>query len=114
MFMIHTSLHMARSREFLKYYGSFAALSTLGLGVGAFRGKNPRLLVPILPLGLVFMYQLDAAYGTLLSRTIADAETILNTDSLKLGLPGGPPTFKSIEEARLARTNSLPASENQP
>ncbi|KAM3600436.1 uncharacterized protein V6R79_023545 [Siganus canaliculatus] len=62
------AMQIAWSREFLKYFGTFFTVATVGLGVGAVKRKKPALLAPVIPLSFVLAYQMDSAYGTLLNR----------------------------------------------
>ncbi|XP_042250218.1 plasminogen receptor (KT) isoform X5 [Thunnus maccoyii] len=62
------AMQIAWSREFLKYFGTFFTMATVGLTVGAIKRKKPVLLAPIVPLGFIFAYQMDSAYGTLIYR----------------------------------------------
>uniref|UniRef100_A0AAY4DW68 Plasminogen receptor (KT) n=1 Tax=Denticeps clupeoides TaxID=299321 RepID=A0AAY4DW68_9TELE len=62
------AMQIAWSREFLKYYGAFFSLATLGLTVGAIKRQKPGLFVPVVPLSFIMAYQMDMAYGTLVSR----------------------------------------------
>uniref|UniRef100_A0A3B4X5M3 Plasminogen receptor with a C-terminal lysine n=1 Tax=Seriola lalandi dorsalis TaxID=1841481 RepID=A0A3B4X5M3_SERLL len=62
------AMQIAWSREFLKYFGTFFSVATVGLTVGAVKRKKPVLLAPIVPLGFIFAYQMDSAYGTLIYR----------------------------------------------
>ncbi|TNN65066.1 Plasminogen receptor (KT) [Liparis tanakae] len=63
-----TAMQVAWSREFVKYFGTFFTVTTAGLTLGALKKKNPFLLAPIVPLGFVLAFQMDAAYGTLVYR----------------------------------------------
>uniref|UniRef100_A0A3B3B4T3 Plasminogen receptor, C-terminal lysine transmembrane protein n=1 Tax=Oryzias melastigma TaxID=30732 RepID=A0A3B3B4T3_ORYME len=67
------AMQIAWSREFLKYFGSFFALASVGLTAGALKRRNPALLAPIIPLGFIYTYQMDSAYGTLLYRMRGNA-----------------------------------------
>uniref|UniRef100_A0A3B5LF91 Plasminogen receptor, C-terminal lysine transmembrane protein n=1 Tax=Xiphophorus couchianus TaxID=32473 RepID=A0A3B5LF91_9TELE len=67
------AMQIAWSREFLKYFGSFFTVATLGLTAGAIKRKNPGMLAPIIPLGFIFAYQMDSAYGTLIYRMRGEA-----------------------------------------
>ncbi|XP_030211279.1 plasminogen receptor (KT) isoform X5 [Gadus morhua] len=62
------AMEIAWSREFVRYYGAFCAVSTVGLCVGAFQRRRLVLLAPLVPLGCVLTYQLDQVYGTLRGR----------------------------------------------
>ncbi|XP_010773340.1 plasminogen receptor (KT) isoform X2 [Notothenia coriiceps] len=97
------AMQVAWSREFLKYYGTFFTLATVGLTVGAIKRRKPFLLAPIVPLGFIMAYQVDSAYGTLIYRVRGEAESIMTSDHDRLDLPHGTPTFESIEKARRAR-----------
>ncbi|KAK5851919.1 hypothetical protein PBY51_023432 [Eleginops maclovinus] len=99
------AMQVAWSREFLKYYGTFFTLATVGLTVGAIKRKKPFLLAPIVPLGFIMAYQVDSAYGTLIYRVRGEAESIMTSDHDRLDLPHGTPTFESIEKARRARSS---------
>ncbi|KAJ4926162.1 hypothetical protein JOQ06_008345 [Pogonophryne albipinna] len=99
------AMQVAWSREFLKYYGTFFALTTVGLTVGAIKRRNPFLLAPIVPLGFTMAYNVDSAYGTLIYRVRGEAESIMTSDHDRLDLPHGTPTFESIEKARRARSS---------
>ncbi|XP_022617892.1 plasminogen receptor (KT) [Seriola dumerili] len=100
------AMQIAWSREFLKYFGTFFSVATVGLTVGAVKRKKPVLLAPIIPLGFIFAYQMDSAYGTLIYRMRGEAESIMASEHDRLDLPLGTPTFDSIEKARRAK-NSL-------
>ncbi|KAG8455182.1 hypothetical protein GDO86_001395 [Hymenochirus boettgeri] len=97
------AMQIAWSREFLKYYGSFFSLAVIGLTAGAIKNKKPGLFIPIVPLGIVFAYQLDMGYGTLLTRMKGEAENILENEKSLLEIPQGMPTFDGIEKARRAQ-----------
>ncbi|XP_034752653.1 plasminogen receptor (KT) [Etheostoma cragini] len=99
------AMQVAWSREFLKYFGSFFTVVTVGLTVGAIKRKKPLLLAPIVPLGYIFAYQMDSAYGTLIYRIRGEAESIMTSEHDRLDLPHGTPTFDSIEKARRARSS---------
>ncbi|KAK2819048.1 hypothetical protein Q5P01_024609 [Channa striata] len=98
------AMQIAWSREFLKYFGTFFTLATVGLTVGALKRKKPVLLGPIVPLGFILAYQMDSAYGTLIYRMKGEAESIMESEQDRLDLPHGNPTFESIEKARRARS----------
>ncbi|XP_038590398.1 plasminogen receptor (KT) [Micropterus salmoides] len=99
------AMQIAWSREFLKYFGTFFTVATLGLAVGAVKRKRPALLAPIFPLGFIFAYQMDSAYGTLINRMRREAESIMTSEHDCLDLPHGTPTFESIEKARRAKSS---------
>lgn len=99
------AMQIAWSREFLKYFGSFFAVATVGLTAGAIKRKNPSMLAPIIPLSFIFAYQMDSAYGTLIYRMRGEAENIMETENDRLQLPQGTPTFESIEKARRAKSS---------
>ncbi|XP_028826795.1 plasminogen receptor (KT) isoform X2 [Denticeps clupeoides] len=98
------AMQIAWSREFLKYYGAFFSLATLGLTVGAIKRQKPGLFVPVVPLSFIMAYQMDMAYGTLVSRMKGEAENIMVGESERLDLPHGTPTFESIENVRRAKS----------
>ncbi|XP_063334743.1 plasminogen receptor (KT) [Pelmatolapia mariae] len=99
------AMQIAWSREFLKYFGSFFVVATVGLSAGAIKRKNPGMLAPIIPLSFIFAYQMDSAYGTLINRMRGEAENIMETENDRLQLPQGTPTFESIEKARRAKSS---------
>ncbi|XP_027880902.1 plasminogen receptor (KT) [Xiphophorus couchianus] len=101
------AMQIAWSREFLKYFGSFFTVATLGLTAGAIKRKNPGMLAPIIPLGFIFAYQMDSAYGTLIYRMRGEAENIMASEHDRLDLPLGTPTYESIEKARRAKTGLI-------
>ncbi|XP_072228324.1 plasminogen receptor (KT) [Leuresthes tenuis] len=101
------AMQIAWSREFLKYYGSFFTVATLGLTAGAIKRKKPGLLAPIVPLGFILTYQMDSAYGTLIYRMRGEAENIMASERDRLDLPQGIPTFESIEKARRAKSSLI-------
>ncbi|XP_067839729.1 plasminogen receptor (KT) [Heptranchias perlo] len=98
------AMQIAWSREFIKYFGTFCGLATIGLTAGAMKRKTPGILAPIVPLSFVFAYQYDMAYGTLMTRMKDEAENIIDTERALLEMPKGVPTFESIEKARRARS----------
>uniref|UniRef100_UPI00398E37AC plasminogen receptor (KT) n=1 Tax=Pristiophorus japonicus TaxID=55135 RepID=UPI00398E37AC len=98
------AMQIAWSREFLKYFGTFYGLTTVGLTVRAMKRKAPGFLAPIVPLSFIFAYQYDLAYGTLMTRMKDEAENIIDTEQPLLEMPKGVPTFESIEKARKARS----------
>lgn len=99
------AMQIAWSREFLKYYGSFFSLATLGLTVGAIKRKRAALFAPVIPLSFVLAYQMDMAYGTLVYRMKGEAQSIMDLERDRLDLPHGVPTFESIEKARRAKSS---------
>lgn len=99
------AMQIAWSREFLKYFGTFFTLATVGLTVGAIKRKKPFLFTPIIPLGFIFAYQMDSAYGTLIYRMRGEAESIITSEHDRLDLPLGTPSFDSIEKARRAKSS---------
>lgn len=99
------AMQIAWSREFLNYFGTFFAVATLGLTVGAVKRRKPSLLAPIIPLGFILTYQIDSAYGTLVYRMRGEAENIMASENDRLGLPHGTPSFDSIEKARRAKSS---------
>ncbi|XP_042634407.1 plasminogen receptor (KT) [Cyprinus carpio] len=99
------AMQVAWSREFLKYFGSFFGLTTLGLTIGAVRKRKAALLAPVVPLSFILAYQVDAAYGSLVHRMREEAESILASESERLALPQGMPTFESIEKSRRAKAH---------
>ncbi|KAJ8349601.1 hypothetical protein SKAU_G00247310 [Synaphobranchus kaupii] len=94
------AMQIAWSREFLKYYGAFFSLATLGLTAGALKQKRLGLFAPVVPLSFSLAYQVDLAYGTLMKRIKGEAEDIMVSEHERLDLPNGAPTFESIEKAR--------------
>uniref|UniRef100_A0A8D3BEA0 Plasminogen receptor, C-terminal lysine transmembrane protein n=1 Tax=Scophthalmus maximus TaxID=52904 RepID=A0A8D3BEA0_SCOMX len=92
------AMQIAWSREFLKYFGTFFAVTAVGLAETA-------LLAPIVPLSFIFAYQMDSAYGTLIYRMRGEAQSILASEQDRLDLPHGTPTFDSIEKARRAKSH---------
>lgn len=99
------AMQVAWSREFLKYFGTFYAVATFGLTVGALKRKKPALFAPVIPLSFILAYQMDSAYGTLIYRMRGEAESIMASEHDRLDLPHGTPTFDSIEKARRARSS---------
>ncbi|KAG1937101.1 plasminogen receptor (KT) [Pimephales promelas] len=100
-----TAMQIAWSREFLKYFSSFYGLTALGLIVGAVRQRRAVLLAPVVPLSFILAYQMDMAYGSLIHRMRAEAESIMVSESERLDLPHGLPTFESIEKSRRSRAH---------
>ncbi|XP_068785237.1 plasminogen receptor (KT) isoform X2 [Struthio camelus] len=98
------AMQIAWTREFLKYFGTFFGLAAVGLTAGAIKKKNPRLLLPIVPLSFIFAYQYDMGYGTMLQRMKGEAENILETQSTLLELPKGPLTYEGLEKIRRAQS----------
>ncbi|KAM7393017.1 hypothetical protein PAMA_007911 [Pampus argenteus] len=99
------AMQIAWSREFLKYFGTFFIMTTVGLSAGAVKRKKPVLLAPVVPLIFIFAYQMDSAYGTLMYRMRGEAESIMMSEHDRLDLPNGTPTFDSIEKARRAKSS---------
>ncbi|KAL6097014.1 plgrkt [Pungitius sinensis] len=106
------AMQVAWSREFLKYFGSFYTVTTVGLTLGALKRRNPSLLAPIIPLSFILAYQMDSAYGTLIYRMRGEAESVMASEHDRLDLPHGTPTFDSIEKARRARSSFASLLEN--
>lgn len=98
------AMQIAWSREFLKYFGTFFTVATVGLTVGAMKRRKPALMAPLVPLGFIFAYQMDSAYGTLIYRMRDEAQNIMTSEPDRLDLPHGTPTFDSIEKARRAKS----------
>ncbi|GAB6022406.1 hypothetical protein CHUAL_006523 [Chamberlinius hualienensis] len=100
------AMQIAKSREFLYWFGSFYALAAIGMIAGYRKSKNRGLLVPLLPLTFIVAYQADLAYGSKLNRIKAEAENILNFEYTLLETPNGLPTPSSIDDARLNLTEN--------
>ncbi|XP_056588015.1 plasminogen receptor (KT) [Triplophysa dalaica] len=98
------AMQIAWSREFLKYFGSFFGLVTLGLSIGAVKKRRAALLTPVIPLSFIMAYQMDVAYGSLIHRMREEAESIMGSESKRLEMPHGMPTFESIEKSRRAKS----------
>ncbi|CAK6959348.1 plasminogen receptor (KT) [Scomber scombrus] len=98
------AMQIAWSREFLKYFGTFFTMASVGLTVGAIKRKRPGMMAPLVPLGFIFAYQMDSGYGTLIYRMRGEAESIMASEHDRLDLPNGTPTFESIEKARRAKS----------
>ncbi|XP_072453351.1 plasminogen receptor (KT) isoform X2 [Notamacropus eugenii] len=98
------AMQIAGTREFLKYFGTFFGIATIGLTAGAIKNKKPALFLPVVPLSFVLAYQYDMGYGTLLQRMKGEAENILDTESSKLQLPRGMITFETVEKSRKAQS----------
>ncbi|XP_026877376.2 plasminogen receptor (KT) [Electrophorus electricus] len=105
------AMQVAWSREFVKYFGAFFCLATVGLTAGAVKRRKPALFTPVVPLTFILAYQLDVAYGTLVYRVRGEAESIMVSESDRLDLPHGMPTFESIEKARRAKSHLPPLSD---
>ncbi|XP_068190089.1 plasminogen receptor (KT) [Antennarius striatus] len=99
------AMQVAWSREFIKYFGTFFTVVSVGTIIGAYKKKKPGLMAPIVPLSFVLAYQMDNAYGTLIYRMRGEAESIMTSERDRLDLPHGTPTFDSIEKARRARSS---------
>ncbi|KAM4634379.1 plasminogen receptor (KT) [Polymixia lowei] len=99
------AMQIAWSREFIKYFGTFFTLATLGLTAGAIKRRKPGLFAPVVPLSFILAYQVDMAYGTLVYRMRGEAESIMLSEQDRLDLPHGTPTFDTIEKARRAKSN---------
>uniref|UniRef100_A0A671PP58 Uncharacterized protein n=1 Tax=Sinocyclocheilus anshuiensis TaxID=1608454 RepID=A0A671PP58_9TELE len=74
-------------------------------GCRAVRKRKAALLAPVVPLSFVLAYQVDAAYGSLMHRMREEAESIMVSESERLALPQGMPTFESIEKSRRAKAH---------
>uniref|UniRef100_A0A8C4RDK7 Plasminogen receptor, C-terminal lysine transmembrane protein n=1 Tax=Eptatretus burgeri TaxID=7764 RepID=A0A8C4RDK7_EPTBU len=68
------------------------------------RRKQPRLLVPVIPLTFVLAYQYDFAYGHFIQRARHEAENILDSNVELVAMPGGVPGFDELEKARRAQS----------
>ncbi|XP_034048039.1 plasminogen receptor (KT) [Thalassophryne amazonica] len=99
------AMQIAWSREFVKYFGAFFILATVGLTAGAIKRRKPVMMSPLVPLSFIFAYQLDSAYGTLIYRMREEAESIMASEHDRLDLPNGTPTFESIEKVRRAKSS---------
>ncbi|XP_016893808.1 plasminogen receptor (KT) [Cynoglossus semilaevis] len=94
------AMEIAVGREQFKYFGSFCALTGVGLLAASIKKKRPSLLAPMVPLGFLVAYQYDVAYGTFQMRVLGEAENVIISEHHRLGQPFGPVTFSSIETAR--------------
>ncbi|ROL46682.1 Plasminogen receptor (KT) [Anabarilius grahami] len=83
------AMQVAWSREFLK----------------AVKKRKAVLLGPVIPLSFILAYQMDMAYGSLIHRMRAEAESIMVSESERLDVPHGMPTFESIEKSRRAKAH---------
>ncbi|XP_076849131.1 plasminogen receptor (KT) [Brachyhypopomus gauderio] len=105
------AMQVAWSREFLKYFGAFFCLTTVGLTAGAVKRRKPALFTPVVPLSFILAYQLDMAYGTMVYRVRGEAESIMEAEVDRLTLPHGTPTFEGIERARRSKAHLPPLAE---
>lgn len=99
------AMQIAWSREFLKYFGTFFTLASLGLTAGAIKRQKPVMVAPLIPLSFVLAYQMDCGYGTLLQRMRGEAESIMDSERQRLEMPHGMPTFESVEKERRAQSS---------
>ncbi|XP_070563553.1 plasminogen receptor (KT)-like [Ptychodera flava] len=96
------AMQIARARDLFYWWGSFYGVCLLGMTAGALKGKNPRLLAPLVPLTFILGYQYDLSYGTKIARMKDEAESILKDELSLLDLPDGIPTVEAIDKAREA------------
>ena len=121
------AMQIARSREMLNWFGSFYALTAIGMFTGYKKSQKPGILVPLLPLSFILAYQIDLAYGSKLHRIrgivmikfnlagrpclqiifLGEAENIINYESELLELPCSLPTLSTIDQARQIRNDQL-------
>jgi len=101
------AMQIARSREMLNWFGSFYALTAIGMFTGYKKSQKPGILVPLLPLSFILAYQIDLAYGSKLHRIRGEAENIINYESELLELPCSLPTLSTIDQARQIRNDQL-------
>lgn len=112
---------LAGARDFTNYFGVGYSIALPALLAGAARTGNPGLVVPLVPLTLVFLYNLDFAYGLpfeipflgsrehKVARLARLADEILEKEPSLLRLPGAPLTVAALD-ARIEASKRAAAS----
>ena len=63
---LQMATNIAMGRERFWYYSNFVHVLSFFLVVGAIKGKDPKLLIPLIPLGFGYGFQYDMCYGTMM------------------------------------------------
>jgi len=92
---------IAKARDMFLWLGSFYGVAGGAMIAGFSANKNPRFLVPLLPLTFIVGYQADMAYGNKMNRIKAEAENIVMYEKDLIECPAGLPTLSSIDSGRM-------------
>lgn len=55
--------------------------------MGALKSKNPKILIPLLPLSFIYAFQHDMCYGDMMERAMSTADTLIVEHPLKFAMP---------------------------
>lgn len=74
-------------RQTFKYYSGFYYTVAFLCTVGAIKTKNPKLIIPLIPLSFVYAFQYDMCYGDMMERAIKEADALIVDNPYKFYLP---------------------------
>lgn len=78
---------VALGKERFKYYSFVVGLAWFFLPIGAIKTQNPRLMIPLVPLGTGWCFQYDMLYGTMMRRAQVEAERLIRHEPERFFLP---------------------------
>ena len=83
------AMQQALAKERFIYFSVLYGLACFALPIGAVKSKNPKLVIPLVPLTLNFLFQYDMIYGSMMLRARREAARIIREEPERLFLPDG-------------------------
>ena len=81
------SVQWGMGRERMNYLTALIGLLAIFGPIGAYKTKNPALVVPLFPLGLLWVYQYDMYYGNMQIRVQEEAARLIKEEPERFFLP---------------------------
>ncbi len=83
------AMQTAKLRDDFRWMCAFHCTMGTLLLLGAVKTHNPRLLVPLVPMGFSLSYVYDAAFGSKMERILHGAEEVLASERQRFIVPRG-------------------------
>ena len=81
------AMQLAVGKERFKYFSYFTGLAFAVLPVVAFKHHAPKMIVPLVPLSIIWCWQYDTFYGNLMIRAQREAARTINEEPERYFLP---------------------------
>ena len=81
------AFQIAMGRERFRYQAYFYSLAFFFLPIGAFKTKNPRLMIPLVPFSFIMAFQYDMLYGNMYIRATLEADRLIKEEPERFFMP---------------------------